>query len=195
MKKLLSLIVVLAGALGATAATPKQNKYTNLYEKIPTEGGYVGYVGVEIVSPGSFGAGGFNAGITTSHGKMFTRNLYAGLGAGYIADFRNEKGIIPIFAEGRYFFASQYQRRIYPHIGLRAGAAIATEGGTGALVQACVGFRVPLSEKFALNIEVGPQFSSKYEREHADGAVTDTGKPFRVDGTHFAFFGRVNFEF
>lgn len=195
MKNLLSLIVALASILGTTAATPKQNKYTNLYEKIPMEGSYVGYVGAEIISPGSFGDGGFNAGITTSHGKMFTRNIYAGLGAGYIADFRNEKGIIPVFAEGRYFFSSQYQRRIYPHIGLRAGAAIATEGGTGALVQACVGFRVPLSEKFALNIEVGPQYSTKYEREHGEGTITDTGKPFRAAGMRFSFFGRINFEF
>lgn len=197
MKKLLPLIVAIAGALNLGAATPRSNKndYTNLYEKIPAEGSYVGNVALEIVSPGSYGQGGFNVGITTVHGKMFTDRLFLGLGTGYMADFHYGEGLIPIFAEGRIYFPSQYQRRIYPHIGLRAGAEIATEGGCGGMGQIALGFRIPLSEQLALNVEVGPQYATKYEREHGANEISATGKPFRASGGRISFFGRVIFEF
>jgi len=194
MKKLLTMIVALAGALSVLAATPKQSRYTNLYEKIPAEGSYVGFAGVELVSPGAYGNGGVNFGITTVHGKMFTSRLFLGAGAGYIADFHNDKGLIPIFVEGRFYFPSQFQRRIYPHIGLRGGVEVATIGSCGGTFQAAIGFRIPLSEKLALNIEVGPQYASKYEREHGEGQAS-VGAKFRPAGGRFAFFGRVNFEF
>lgn len=219
MKKTLTLLTVLAAALSLSAASPdtstttttttttktitttrksdNRDRYSNVYEKVPLEGTYVGYAGVEMLSPSFFSNGGTDFGVVTSHGYMVSRSIFIGGGAGYLADFRHDKGIIPIFAEGRYFFQSQYQRRIYPHIGARAGAAIPTEGKVGFLVQACLGFRIPLAETFAVNIEVGPQYSTKYQREieHPGLQVDEVGKPFERDGYFFSFFARLNFEF
>lgn len=190
MKKLLILLIAAVAALGAQA---KPKSYTNLLDKVPSQG-YVGFAGVELMSPGFFGDGGFNAGITTSHGWMVRPTIFFGLGTGYVADFRNEKGVIPIFAEGRLYFPSQYMRKIYPHIGARLGGMIATEGGAGSYVQVACGIRVPLSEKLALNIEVGPQYATKYERERRSDIIT-FNSPFKSSGMRFSFFGRVNFEF
>lgn len=171
-----------------------KNQHTNLLEKVPEQGKYVGYAGVELLSPGFFGDGGVNFGITTTHGAMLRDRIFVGGGVGYFADFRNGKGVIPIFADGRYFFRSQFQRRIYPHIGARAGAQIATEGGVGGFVQLALGLRVPFTEKFAMNIEVGPQYATHYEREHKQNMIS-TGKPFTTAGNKFQFFARLNFEF
>ncbi len=210
MKNMKKITILLAAAVASlnlsatepttTKSTPKSNKhdrYTNVYEKVPLEGTYVGYAGIEMLSPTFFSNGGADFGVVTSHGYMVTRNIFVGGGAGYLADFSHKRGIIPIFAEGRYFFQSQYQRRIYPHLGARAGAAIPTEGKTGFLIQACLGFRIPLAETFALNIEVGPQYSTKYQRklEHQGLLVDEVGSPFESDGYFFSFFARLNFEF
>lgn len=192
MKKLLILMVAALAAIGAQAE-PAKKRYTNLYDKIPSAG-YVGFAGVEISAPGFFGDGGFGAGITTSHGWMVRPTIFLGLGTGYIADFNNDKGVIPIFAEGRLYFPSQYMRRIYPHIGLRLGGQVATEGGAGTYVQVACGFRVPFSEKFAMNVEVGPQYATKYVRERRSDIIT-INQPFQSSGMRFAFFGRINFEF
>lgn len=198
MKKLLTIITLLATALSLSASEPKKRSYTNLYEKIPAEGTYVGFAGVELLSPGSFGYGGVNFGITTSHGFMLSNRLFLGLGTGYVADFNNKKGLIPIFADGRFYFPSQYQRRIYPHLGARLGAEIATQGGVGGLFQLALGFRIPFSDSFAMNIEVGPQYSSKYTRGGKEGETLielNDMRPFKTNGGFFSFFGRVNFEF
>lgn len=190
----LSASVVSAADTNAVKKTPRPDDRTNLLEKIPQENSYVGYVSVETVSPGFFGDGGINLGITTSHGYMIREDIFIGAGAGYIADVHNKQGIIPIFAEARYFFRSQYQRRIYPHIGARAGGQIATEGGAGYLAQIGIGFRVPLTEKLALNLEVGPQYASAYERKHAYNSIS-TGQPYTSAKAKFQFFGRISFEF
>lgn len=206
MKKNFYLMVLaLAAAFATQAADPvsaksqiasdSRNKYTNVYEKVPLEGKYVGYAGIELLSPSYFGDGGANFGIVTSHGYMVTDKIFVGGGVGYIRDFPYGKAVIPIFAEGRYFFQSEYQRRIYPHFGLRAGAAVATEGGTGFVGQMCVGFRIPLTEGFAINLEVGPQYATKYMRESKAGYISETGEPFVKDGYFFSFFARLNFEF
>lgn len=196
MKRILLIFAAVIAAAGIYAAeADPRNKYTNVYEKVPLEGSYVGYAGVELLSPSFFGDGGANFGITTSHGVMVTPCIFVGGGAGYIQDFRNNLGLVPVFAEGRYFFQSQYQRRIYPHIGARAGAAIPTkEGKVGYLLQLCIGFRIPLAETFALNLEVGPQYATKYRRETENGYAS-WNKPFRNDGDAFSFFARLNFEF
>lgn len=188
MKKLTTLILGLAVALGVSA-----KPHTNLLDKLPGEG-YTGYVNVELQTPGAFGAGGTNFGLTTVHGLMLTPRAFVGLGAGYLADFSADQGVIPIFAEGRLFFPSQYMRRIYPHIGARVGAQIATQGGTGALVQVVGGIRVPLSEKLALNVEIGPQYASGYERSLSSNQI-NYGGPFKSKGMKFSFVARVGIEF
>ncbi|MCM1309965.1 MAG: hypothetical protein NC301_02930 [Bacteroides sp.] len=195
MKKFLITFLTAVAAVSAFAAEQPRNRYTNVLEKVPLEGSYVGYAGLELLSPSYFGEGGVNFGVTTSHGAMVTNAIFLGGGVGYMQDFRNSVGAIPVFAEGRYFFQSQYQRRIYPHIGARAGAVIPTEGKVGYLVQLCVGFRVPLTENFAMNIEVGPQYASKYRRDVEQGYVGQTGEPFVKNGDSFGFFARINFEF
>lgn len=190
MKKLLILFAVISAALGANA---ELKRYTNLHDKIPSEG-YVGFAGAEIMSPGFYGDGGFSAGVTTAHGWMLRPTVFLGLGTGYIADFQDSKGVIPIFAEGRIYFPSEYMRRIYPHINLRAGGIVGTEGGGGTYFQAGAGFRVPLSEKLALNVEVGPQYATSYTRERRSDVINHGG-PFKSGKMRFAFFGRINFEF
>lgn len=171
-----------------------KNAHTNLLEKVPEEGKYVGYVGIELVSPGYFGAGGANFGLSTTHGAMIQDRIFIGGGVGYFADFSNKQGVIPVFADGRYFFRSQFQRRIYPHLGARLGVQIATEGGVGGFGQIALGLRVPFTESFALNVEVGPQYATGYERKHEQNMIS-TNQPFKSAGCKFQFFGRINFEF
>lgn len=198
MKKLLSIFTLMLATLSVSAASTRTTnpERSNLYEKVPMEGSYVGYVSIETNSPGYFGVGGFNGGITTAHGKMVTRNIFLGLGTGYIADFAKGKGVIPVFADFRYFFQSQFQRRIYPHIGLRGGATVATIGKAGGLAQAAIGFRVPLSEKLALNLEVGPQYSSFFDQEVIVGSPNySTDGKWKSAGARFSFFGRLSIEF
>lgn len=192
MKKLIILLMASLAVVGAGAAELK--RHTNLYDKIPAEG-YVGYVGVELGAPGSFASGGFSIGATTSHGWMVTPRAFLGAGTGYIANTSfSDCGVIPIFAEGRLYFPSQYMRRIYPHIGARVGAQIATQGGAGGLIQIACGFRVPFNERLALNVEVGPQYATAYEREHGQNQVTYAGD-FKSAGMKFSFVGRIYFEF
>lgn len=191
MKKLIILLLAVISAIGVNAAELK--RHTNLYNKIPAEG-YVGFVGVEIGAPGMFGDGGCSIGGVTSHGWMVTSRAFLGAGVGYIADISDNLGVIPVFAEGRFYFPSQYMRRIYPHIAARVGAQFATEGGTGGLVQVACGFRVPFSEQLALNVEVGPQYATAYNRETAAGTISFNA-PFKSDGMKFSFFARINFEF
>ena len=185
------MTVAIAAALCSQAAELK--RYTNLYDKIPAEG-YVGFGGVEIVAPGFFGDGGYSVGVTTSHGWMVRPTIFLGLGAGYIQDFDDDQGVVPIFAEGRIYFASDYMRRIYPHIGARIGGVVATEGGGGTYIQLAGGFRVPFSNKVALNVEVGPQYATKFERQH-DLNQIGVNTPFKSKGMRFSFFGRINIEF
>ncbi|MDE7335722.1 MAG: hypothetical protein K2N10_05380, partial [Muribaculaceae bacterium] len=166
MKNILLFALTLCMSLSAAAQvvtetrTPKKNENTNLYEKVPEEGKYVGYAGIEIASPGAFGDGGANFGFTTTHGLMGNESIFVGGGLGYIADFYNKQGLFPLFADGRYFFRSQFQRRIYPHIAARRGALIPTQGNVGVMGQLAIGLRVPFSESFAMNIEVGPQYGT-----------------------------------
>lgn len=201
MKNILLFVLTLCMSLSAAAQvvtetrTTKKNDNTNLYEKVPMEGKYVGYAGLEFVSPGAFGNGGSNFGVTTAHGAMVTENVFVGAGLGYLADFHNKQGIFPVFADGRYFFRSEFQRRIYPHIAARLGALIPTEGQVGFMGQLAVGIRVPFSDSFAMNIEVGPQLGTHYEREAEKNSISITGGPFKSKDTKFGFFGRVNFEF
>lgn len=171
-----------------------RDKRSNLYEKVPLEGTYVGYAGVEIMTPGFFGNAGVNSGVTTSHGYMVQPRLFIGGGVGYLQDFAHSLGVIPIFAETRYFFQSQYQRRIYPHIGARAGAIIPTEGKAGYMVQAFVGIRIPLSEPLALNLELGPQYGAKYKPKDLT-APAQTNQPYVQNGDFFSFFARISLEF
>ena len=164
-------------------ANPKA--YTNLYDKVP-HAGYVGSVALEVSAPGAYGTG---FGLTTTHGFMVRPTVFAGIGTGYIHSFNYGKGVIPVYAEGRFYFPSQYMRRIYPHIGVRLGGQIGTEGGSGFYSQAACGIRIPFSDRIAFNVEVGPQYAGKYERASVYG-----GK-FEAKGAHFGFFGRVSLEF
>lgn len=191
MKKLFIAILAIVASTGAAdAAKP----YTNLYDKVPGEG-YVGSVALEIKAPGYFGNGGSAMGATTTHGWMVTSQFFAGLGAGYIHDTGSGEGVIPIFAEGRYYFTSQYMRRIYPHIGLRAGGQVATEGGAGFYSQLACGVRVPVSEKLAITVEVGPQYSTRYQREGHSESKLSIGTKYKSSGANFSFFGRIGLEF
>lgn len=187
IKKLTIIFALAVAALNCHA------ERTNLYDKLPGEG-YVGYAGVETVSPGFFGDGGFAAGVTTEHGWMVTPKVFFGGGVGYIRDFEQSEGVVPIFASGRFFFPSEYMRKIYPHVSARLGGEIATHGGSGTFMQLSVGFRVPFSDSFAINVEVGPQYATKFRREHRVGEES-YGKGFKAEGMRFAFFGRVMFEF
>lgn len=173
------------------AAPVRTKPYTNLYDKVP-HSGYVGSIALEINAPGAYpgAAGGF----TTTHGYMIRPTVFLGAGAGYIHSFSHSAGVIPVYAEGRIYFPSEYMRRIYPHIGARLGGQIGTKGGSGMYVQVACAFRIPFSDRVALNVEVGPQYVGKYEREAAAGTVT-FNQDFKAKGGHFGFFGRVSFEF
>lgn len=201
MKNLILFVLAFCMSLSAAAQVntetrvPTKSTKTNLYEKVPMEGKYVGYAGLEFVSPGAFGNGGTNFGVTTSHGAMVTESVFVGAGLGYLADFHNKQGVFPVFADGRYFFRSEFQRRIYPHIAARLGALIPTEGQVGFMGQLAIGIRVPFSDSFAMNIEVGPQLGTHYEREAEKNSISITGGPFKSKDTKFGFFGRINFEF
>lgn len=190
-KKIIAAVIVAAFSLTARAAELK--RHTNVYDKIPAAG-YVGFAGIEVSAPSAFNGGGADYGITTSHGWMLRPTFFLGAGAGYIRNFHYGEGVIPIFAEAKLYFASQYMRRIYPHIGLRVGGQIATEGGSGVYSQLACGFRVPVSEKLAINVEIGPQYSGRYSRQKRSDEI-NIGGPFKAKGTKFGFFGRVALEF
>lgn len=188
MKKIVMLV---ASALLAGASVVSAKQRTNLIDKIPSEG-YTGTVGVEINAPTAYSGAGY--GLTTVHGFMLKPTIFLGAGVSYIHSFEYDRGVVPIFLEGRKYFTSQYMRRIYPHIGLRLGGQIATEGGGGFYSQLACGFRVPLSEQLALNVEVGPMYAGKCSRE-LDDKLTTANKPFKANGAQFSFFGRITFEF
>ena len=61
------LLAVTASAqvVTQTTTTTTRNDNTNLFEKIPEEGKYVGYAGIEIMSPGFFGDGGLEFGFSS----------------------------------------------------------------------------------------------------------------------------------
>ena len=165
--------------------------HSNLLEKIPS--GYVGSLGVEVNAPGAYPEAA--AGVMTVHGYMVRPKVFVGAGVGYMHSVTYNQGVIPVFAEGRFYFASQYMRRIYPHIGLRLGAQFATEGGPGIYSQAACGFRVPVSNHIALNLEVGPQYVTKYSRGGRHDLTVTFNEPWKTGGYTFGFFGRLSVEF
>lgn len=172
-------------------STRERDAHTNLYDKIPS--GYVGSIGIEVNAPGAFPE--TAAGVTTVHGYMFRPKMFIGAGVGYMHSIRHSEGVIPIFGEFRCYFSSEYMRRIYPHFGLRLGGQVATKGGAGLYSQAACGFRIPLSEKIAFNLEVGPQYVTKYARggKHDDSVTFNS--PWKTAGYTFGFFGRLALEF
>lgn len=172
-------------------AAQKEDKNSNLIDKIPS--GYVGTVSVEINAPGAYPE--TAAGIETVHGWMVKPKIFLGAGVGYIHSVRYNEGVIPIFAESKFYFASEYMRRIYPHLGLRLGGQIATEGGAGIYSQAAIGFRIPLTEKLALNLEVGPQYVTQYTRGGRHDSTVTYKEPWASNGYTFGFFGRLGIEF
>lgn len=188
MIKKLSILLVAAAAVLTVHA-----ERTNLYDKLPGDG-YVGFAGVELTSPGFFGDGGSAVGVTTEHGLMVTPKIFFGGGVGYLHDLEQGEAVVPIYAAARFYFPSEYMRKIYPHVVARLGGEVATTGGGGTFMQLGLGIRVPFSDKFALNVEVGPQYATKFEREHLSDNVT-WGNDFKANGMRFAFFGRVSFEF
>lgn len=198
MKQFISLIAALMLALPVAAqdtaevkAPSKGGSRTNLYDKIPS--GYVGQVALELASPGAFG--GASGGVTTSHGYMIRPTVYVGGGVGYIHSFDHSQAVIPIYAEGRVYFPSEFMRRIYPHINLRLGGQVATQGGASFYSQLAVGIRVPFSDRLGLVVEVGPQYVGKYARGGIHPGTTTFNEPFKPNGHGFAFFGRIAFEF
>lgn len=172
-------------------ASQKEDKNSNLIEKIPS--GYVGSVALEINAPGAYPESA--AGIETVHGWMVKPKIFLGAGVGYIHSIRYNEGVIPIFAEAKFYFASEYMRRIYPHLGVRFGGQLATEGGSGIYSQAAVGFRIPVTEKIALNLEVGPQYVTKYTRGGRHDSTVTYKEPWATNGYTFGFFGRLGIEF
>lgn len=187
IKKLGILMMALAATFAAKA------ERTNLYDKLPGQG-YVGFAGAEMTGPGFFGDGGFAAGVTTEHGVMATSTIFFGGGVGYMRDFEQHEAVIPVFATARFYFPSAFMRKIYPHVSARLGGEVATHGGGGTYMQLGIGFRIPFSEKLAMNLEIGPQYATKFAREHRSDEVT-YGGDFKSNGMRFAFFGRVTFEF
>lgn len=204
MKKITALILSIGLAVSAFAqgssntvvlrnVEAKQKvQNTNLLDKLPGEG-YVGTVNLELNAPGAFNstsAGGF----TTTHGWMVTPRFFFGAGTGYIQSFSYKHGVIPVYAEGRYYFPSEFMRRIYPHIGARLGGQWATEGGWGVYSQVAVGVRVPVSEAIALNVEIGPQYITKYTAGKAS-TIVQVNQPFVANGQKFGIFFRFGVEF
>lgn len=118
---------------------------------------------------------------------MFQERYYFGLGLGFMQDMGHDKWLVPAFAEGRIYFKSA-TRRIYPNIGIRAGALIAQEGGTGFYGTLTGGVRIPLGRRLGLIGEVGPQLTSKYKR---DGYNT----PYHSSGSRFGFTIRIGLSF
>ncbi len=170
----------------------RNDKYSsNLIEKIPS--GYVGSIGFEVNAPGAYPESAI--GVTTVHGYMVKPKIFLGAGTGYIYSVRYGQGVIPLFAEARFYFSSQYMRRIYPHLGFRGGAQFATEGETGFYGQVACGFRVPVNEHLALNLEVGPQYVTKYTRGGRHDLTVTVNEPWKQNGCTFGFFGRLSLEF
>ncbi|MDE6144733.1 MAG: hypothetical protein K2F96_00480 [Muribaculaceae bacterium] len=212
MKKVIVMFLAVVGACGVFAQTAvdyeeiqrehlrsknievqtrRNDRYGNLFEKIPS--GYVGSVALAINAPGAYPE--TAAGVETVHGWMVRPKMFLGAGAGYIRAFRYDEAVIPLFAEARFYFASEYMRRIYPHLGLRLGGQFASEGGGGFYSQAACGFRIPMSERFAISLEVGPQYVTKYTRGGRHDSTVTYKSPWMVNGYTFGFFGRLSFEF
>ncbi len=189
MKKILVMGLV---ALMSSVCYAKPKAYTNLYDKVP-HSGYVGNIGLEVNAPGAYP--GTSMGVTTSHGFMVRPTIFVGAGVGYLHSVSHGHGVIPIFAEGKFYFPSEHMRRIYPHLGVRLGGQVGTQGGSGLFSQVACGIRIPFSDRLALNVEVGPQYAGKYERGGASNTVVTYNRPFKSAGQRFSFFGRVSFEF
>ncbi len=173
-------------ACSVGAAKPR----TNLYDKIPAQG-YVGHLSAEMSAPSPYGSSGI--GLSTTHGWMVGSTQFLGAGIGVVYTPFAEQSVIPIYAEGRVYFPSEFMRKIYPHVGARVGGQIGTEGGSGVYLQAMGAVRVPLSEQVALNVEVGPQYTGSYTRQVRPDEIS-YGKPFHNNGGQWGFFIRCGVE-
>lgn len=185
MKHLFAIIALLT-ALATHAAKP----LTNLYDKIPAQG-YVGGISLEMDATSPYGSGA--VGLSTTHGWMVTSTRFFGGGAGVVYTPEASQAVIPIYAEGRIYFPSEFMRRIYPHVGARVGGQIGTEGGSGLYMQMMGAIRVPLSEKLALNVEIGPQYTGSYTRQVRLDEIS-YGKPYHSAGNRLGFFIRCGLE-
>lgn len=154
--------------------------------------GYCGSASVEVLMAGAYGSAEF--GVTTTHGVMLRDRFFIGLGAGYIRDFSYDQSLIPIYGEARLHFAHREEGRIMPHVGLRLGGALASEGSSGFYGTLSAGVRVPLSGKCGLSLEIGPSIITKYLRE---GGKTNLAfaKPFAPDGYKVSLFLRLSVDF
>lgn len=195
MKRL--IIAALVAIAGAFTGITAQNVYYDItvapkdtvrvpskFDPIPGPG-YSGAVTADVLAVSPYG--GTAVGVTTSHGVMLQGRYFFGAGTGYLRDIGKEMWMVPLYAEGRIYFKSA-NRRIYPNIGLRLGGMLVPEGPNGFYGTLTGGVRVPLGKRLGLIGEVGPQITSKYERE---GYAT----PYRSNGTRFGFTVRVGLSF
>ena len=148
--------------------------------------GYMGEASIEVLATGAYHSA--DIGITTTHGVMFKDRYFFGGGAGYLRDFNANQYLIPIYIDGRIFFKSAGNKRIYPHVGLRLGGALVSEGSSGFYGALSGGVRVPIGRHLGLSINIGPHLITKYERP-------SYGKAFHANGYKIGFFGRVSMDF
>lgn len=112
MKKTLSVLLVMAGLMSAMAmsAKGKDNPY---FEK--------GYRGNVELSLGGGVGGFFEPALTTTHGYVFCKGLFAGLGTGIGLRYDGEGfANIPFYADVRY---SPLRNRISPFVDMKFGGA------------------------------------------------------------------------
>jgi|GluameStandDraft_1065615.scaffolds.fasta_scaffold00078_19 hypothetical protein len=188
MKKLgLLLSAIIAAAISSAAQTPADT--TAVMEAITQPihpNGYMGEASIEVLATGAYHSA--DIGITTTHGVMFKDRYFFGGGAGYLRDFNANQYLIPIYIDGRIFFKSAGNKRIYPHVGLRLGGALVSEGSSGFYGALSGGVRVPIGRHLGLSINIGPHLITKYERP-------SYGKAFHANGYKIGFFGRVSMDF
>ncbi|MCH5307793.1 MAG: hypothetical protein J1E37_06880 [Prevotella sp.] len=98
---------------------------------------------------------------TATFGKRFSRNLYAGVGAGaYLEDdvFKPKSSpgcSVPIFADIRGYWPVD-NTNMCPFLGIRAGYAINANGGSDSVIlQITPGVQIPLSSTIDLKIAAG----------------------------------------
>lgn len=110
MKKTLSVLLVMAGLMSAMSAKGKDNPY---FEK--------GYRGNVELSLGGGVGGFFEPALTTTHGYVFGKGLFAGLGTGIGLRYDGEGfANIPFYADVRY---SPLRNRISPFVDMKFGGA------------------------------------------------------------------------
>lgn len=122
----------------------------NLHNKIEYQGEFV-LSGCAVVQKATQG---YATSLETTHGILYNKVAFCGLGTGVLCSFTNTEVSLPVYAEGRYYFSDANCK---PFIDLKMGGVFCLERQDNAfLVASSVGFSIrSLLMKFGYQYNAG----------------------------------------